>query len=108
MIQAFLESRGHTVKSAGDVLQLFRLVEGQTPDLLILDMKMPGGGGPGAVKFLAETPRTVKTPIIILSVMPVDEQRKHFASVDHIRFFSKRSLELEELGAVVDALVKKP
>ena len=106
MICAFLETQGHSVVSAGDALELFKKLQGRTPDLFILDMKMPGGGGPGAVKFLGETPRASRTPIIILSAMPVEEQKRSFSDVSHIRFLRK-PVELPELAKLVKELVAK-
>ena len=107
MIRAFLEEQGHVVHLAVDASDLFKVLTGKAPDLLILDLKMPGGGGQGAVKFLSETPRTAKTPIIILSMTPVEEQKKMFAGLAHIRFFSK-PVELKALGAAVAELTAKP
>jgi two-component system, HptB-dependent secretion and biofilm response regulator len=106
MISAFLETMGHTVVGAKDPLDLFRQMQGLKPDLFVLDMMMPGGGGPGAVKFLAETPRAAAVPILIVSSSPVEQQKKQFADVGHMRFF-KKPLDLTAFGAAVDELVKK-
>jgi len=90
MLKAFLEEEGHLVWRVGDASALAARVEkGDLPDLFIIDMQMPGGGGPAAVKNLRSSPATDKIPIVICSGMPVHQQEKWFRELPAVRFAQK-------------------
>ncbi len=64
-LRAMLEERGYrVVGEAGDGRRLLELVERLRPDLVFLDIKMPGLDGLAAAERLAETHRL---PVIILT-----------------------------------------
>jgi len=64
-LRAMLEERGYrVVGEAGDGRRLLELVERLRPDLVFLDIKMPGLDGLAAAERLAETHRL---PVIVLT-----------------------------------------
>ncbi|MCX6071957.1 MAG: response regulator [Chloroflexi bacterium] len=69
-----LRSQGHTVlvaESAGEALKALELA---TPELIMLDVMMPGVDGLTLVRHLASDPRFLSVPLIMASAkaMPAD------------------------------------
>jgi CheY-like chemotaxis protein len=67
-------------------------------------MQMPGGGGPGAVKNLRDTPETKFIPIIICSAMSTLHQEGWFKDQPKMRFAQKPCQLAEIAGHVQDLL----
>lgn len=88
-IKEFLEAQGHKVWRAADTAQFSIFIRDNTPDLVILDMQMPAGGGPGAVKVLKNKEETKNIPIIFISSMPVEQQKIWFKDVAPVRYLQK-------------------
>lgn len=99
MVAEYLKTEGHKPLHALDVNELKIMMEASAPDLVILDMQVGGGGGPSAVSLAM-----ARLPIIICSGMPVEEQRKWFASVPNIRFLQK-PVDLGVLGRALTELL---
>jgi two-component system phosphate regulon response regulator OmpR len=52
MLQEYLQKRGYSVRLAGDAEQLRSEIEAEAPDLVILDINMPGEDGLSALRRL--------------------------------------------------------
>ncbi len=67
IVKVILEVKGHRVICAHSGPELFsRLVE-QKPDLIFLDIMMPGMDGFEVLKRLRDTPNTSAIPVILLT-----------------------------------------
>lgn len=66
---AFLSRNGFRVESAGDGLECLAKLRQFTPDVLILDLEMPWGGGSGVLGFLQEEPRYLPKRIVLTSTI---------------------------------------
>ncbi len=60
---------GHVVVEAASGEQAIALIEAQTPDLLLLDLLMPGQSGLEVLKILRARPATAALPIVVLTAM---------------------------------------
>ena len=69
----FLESLDHTVITAPDGDQGYHTAIEKLPDLIILDIDMPGRSGLEVCRDLRKTPETEFTPIIILTGLNDDD-----------------------------------
>jgi twitching motility two-component system response regulator PilH len=106
MVKTFLESLGYLVWRVVDTSALAaRIKKGDLPDLFVVDMQMPGGGGPGAVKNLREDAATKDIPIIMCSAMPTHHQESWFKTQPKIRFLQK-PVELVDLQGHVQDLLR--
>lgn len=107
MIHAMLTSYGFPVRVAEDAAGLAALMFAEKPDLLILDMQLRVGGGPGIVKTLRGDPKTAAIPILISSGMPTKQQKKWFSAQKRIRFLQK-PVEPEGLLKSIQELLSEP
>ena len=58
---------GYTVESCGSGAQALERLEAFTPDLLILDVMMPGMDGPAVLKALRQLPALRELPVIFMT-----------------------------------------
>lgn len=67
LIVELLESEGHEVAQASDTGQVLEQVSRLRPDLLVLDVQMPGGGGIEALRAIRSDPANGGMPVLLLS-----------------------------------------
>jgi DNA-binding response OmpR family regulator len=67
LIGIMLERGGFEVLKAKDAEQALSVLELETPDLIILDVMMPGMDGIELCRVLRQRPDTTELPVLILS-----------------------------------------
>jgi two-component system, cell cycle response regulator DivK len=102
-----LISAGHDVLSAVDAETGLRLSRGEQPDLILMDIQLPGMDGLAATALLKHDPATASIPVIALSAlaMKADEERSQTAGCDA---YIVKPLRYKELYAVMERLLAKP
>lgn len=102
--RTMLESEGYDVDSATDVSEAMRIVQDSPPDLIIMDIMMPGVDGTRATRMFKQNLRSKHIPIIIISGTTddslFDKSRDHGASACF-----RKPFEINELLAKVRELV---
>ena len=68
-----LKAKNLDVISAHDGYQCVEMAKLELPDLILLDIKMPGGGGINAFKNLKKIDKTKAIPVIFITAYPSDE-----------------------------------
>lgn len=66
----FLEIQGHQVQSVYTVSDSFRVLARIQPDVVLLDMNLPGGSGVLVLSFVRKLSRLANTRFIIISGYP--------------------------------------
>lgn len=76
LISARLRSTGWTVDIAYDAMQVLMMAMRSAPDIIVLDIAMPGGTGVDALRKLKQSVRTAQIPVVVLSgsIEPGEEQ----------------------------------
>jgi CheY-like chemotaxis protein len=64
---SFLREAGYLAVLAHDAVQGFMFAQRETPDLILLDMMMPAGGGMGLFEKLARSPKTQAIPVLVVT-----------------------------------------
>ena len=84
LIRTVLEGRGYIVSEAADGLEAVRHAREVDPDLIILDLHMPGLDGFGVLEELRRDEKFASTPIMALtaSAMQGDRARALAAGFD--------------------------
>jgi two-component system cell cycle response regulator len=70
LISVVLTSEGHEVREAKTAEAAFEAIKTERPDLVLLDLKLPGMGGIELVRLLKERPETSGMPIIAMTAYP--------------------------------------
>lgn len=69
LIRMTLEFKGHTVLEAGNGQEGLRMAREHRPDLILLDVMMPGISGLEVGRALAADPHLQHTPVVMLSAL---------------------------------------
>lgn len=77
LIRAILGLRSIRVIDAENAEQAFELVREHHPDLILMDVQLPGMDGLEATRILKADPDTANIPVVILSAgsIPADDSR---------------------------------
>jgi signal transduction histidine kinase/DNA-binding response OmpR family regulator len=103
LLRQQLTERGYTVRQAVDGADAIREVRRHRPDLMILDIMMPGISGFDVAAVLKSDPETRGIPIIVLSIVP-DSARGYGLGVD--KYLTKPT-EAEVLVGEVGRLMRQ-
>jgi DNA-binding response OmpR family regulator len=67
LLSARLRAKGWNVTIAFDAMQAMMFAMRTTPDIILLDINMPGGTGIEALKKLKVSTRTSQIPVVVLT-----------------------------------------
>ena len=84
MLQIALEADGYMVATVDNGADAIREVEGTHPDVVVLDVLMPGLGGHEVTRAIRANPDTCRTPIVMCSALGTEDDRwqAHIAGAD--------------------------
>jgi two-component system cell cycle response regulator DivK len=101
-----LENAGHVTLSAADAELGLTLARSARPDLILMDIQLPGMDGLAATALLKQDPATAAIPVIALTAlaMKADMERTRAAGCDA---YIAKPLRYKELLAAVDELLAK-
>jgi two-component system, cell cycle response regulator DivK len=74
LFSAMVGAQGYGVLQAGDGLRGLDLAQREHPDLIIMDVDLPGISGLEATRILKADPRTRDIPIIITTAYEYDDE----------------------------------
>ena len=100
-----LEKAGHSVLSAMDAEAGLALARAEQPDLILMDIQLPGMDGLEATTLLKQDPATRAIPVIALTALAMkgDEERSHAAGCDG---YIAKPLRYQELWAAIEAQLR--
>jgi DNA-binding response OmpR family regulator len=102
-----LEDKGFMVETAQDGDEAIARLETQVPDLVILDVVMPGKNGYEVLRWIRNDPKTYALPVIILSAHPLVGEHEELLHLGVDAHFEK-SQGLSALYEKVDSVLRPP
>lgn len=101
-----LRNVGHAVLCAADAETGLTLARTEQPDLILMDIQLPGMDGLAATALLKRDPVTAAIPVVALTAMAMkaDQEKTRVAGCDA---YIAKPLRYQELYAVIDALLHK-
>src|SRR5512140_1006217 len=67
MLSTQLRTRGYSIVAAYDATYTMRVAMKTPPDVVVLDIQMPGGTGRAVLERLKSSSKTMNIPIVVLS-----------------------------------------
>ena len=99
-----LNKADHTVLCAADAETGLTLARSDRPDLILMDIQLPGMDGLAATALLKQDPLTTDIPVIALTALAMkeDEERSQIAGCGA---YIAKPLRYKELYAAIDGLL---
>jgi two-component system alkaline phosphatase synthesis response regulator PhoP len=105
IVRVNLEAAGYRVLEAAEGQEALDLVEREHPDLLILDLMLPGMDGWEVLRRLESRPETAGLPVIILTARAGDEDRLRGLEEGAVQYITKPFYP-EDLVATVKIILQ--
>jgi CheY-like chemotaxis protein len=94
----------YTFAEAADAAEAIELVDAMHPDLVLLDVMMPGGSGLTVLEHVRKNPALKDTRVVVVSAFAA--ARDHLAAHDAgANSFLKKPFDPEELESLVEQLL---
>jgi two-component system response regulator AtoC len=97
-----LEERGHTVRSATRLSEATELLEKKTPNIITLDLSLPGGTSSGITQFMRAAKKTGRSRIIVISGHP--EMMSGADWMDYIDLVLTKPVDNRQLTLMIERL----
>jgi len=108
IVRAVLERAGYQVFSAFDAMQGLMMARQIQPNLVVLDIMMPAGGGHGLLERIRSLNATFSTPVLVYSSADKSELEKKIPADALTAILQKPAPPAELLDAVQKLLAAAP
>jgi CheY-like chemotaxis protein len=105
MLSRRLERKGFDVLMAADATEGLSMARAQSPDLILMDMRLPDIDGWSATRQLKADDSTRQIPVIALTAHAMDRDRD-LALAAGCDDFDTKPVELDRLIEKINALIK--
>ena len=107
LVRFNLEKAGYEVIEAGDGKQALALARNESPDIVILDLMLPGIDGLEVCRLLKQSPETAALPIIMLTAKGDEIDRVIGLELGADDYMAK-PFSQRELAARIKAVLRRP
>jgi CheY-like chemotaxis protein len=104
----YLRFRGFEVVCADNGIEALARARERRPDLILMDLRMPGLSGSQTLKELRADPQFNAVPVIALTAQALDEERRKAFAAGFDDVISKPCLPDQLARTVADVLSKRP
>ncbi len=104
ILEKELAGRGYSIISAGNGNDALNLAKSEYPDLIILDIWMPGMDGPEVAEKLKEDHRTKDIPVIFLTCLFQKREGEEQGRVVAGKVLIAKPYSIEGLSAQIERL----
>jgi CheY-like chemotaxis protein len=108
LLLRLLVPAGYSVVEASGGKEAIRLARAWSPDLVLLDLMMPGVTGFDVVEALRANQSTANLPILVLTAKDLTEADKKLLSGHVSTILSRRSTGAAELLTLLQQVISKP
>ena len=107
-LKTLLGLQGYEIILAADGVQAMEKAMKVKPDLIILDIMMPGGSGVTVYNRLKQSTLTQKIPIMFLTAMPQDQAREKMPPPQDQVLILSKPVDQDGFLTTVKAQLKPP
>lgn len=89
ILQAHMSNAGYSVLTANGGLAALEVIKQQPPDIILMDVRMPGMTGYELCAHLKSQPDTLHLPVLLMTAMDDDENLANGSAAGADGFISK-------------------
>jgi CheY-like chemotaxis protein len=101
LLRAVLKLKGFNVLEAADGQQAINLAIEKHPDLLLVDLRLPGVSGAAAIRQIRKCPELRSLPIVTVSIRSNSAQSRR-ASSDQSTAHLRKPIEYDALDVLIE------
>ena len=105
LVTAIFVSEGYEVVSAASGFECLEKIKAEKPDLVLMDMMMPGMSGREATEKIRQDPQTKSFKVVFLTVARFSETGKEALDKLNVSGYVTKPFDNEKLIATVKNLV---
>ena len=106
LVRDVLQAKGHATIEAGTGEDGIRLATERKPDLILMDIQLPGINGIEALRVLRANPATATIPAVAVTASVMQQDRKQITEAGFDGYLGK-PLNLKEFLDTVRAMLEK-
>jgi CheY-like chemotaxis protein len=96
--------RDYEFAEAADTTEALELADRVRPDLVLLDVMMPGGSGLTVIERMRQTPELAGVPVVVVSAFVSEDDRQAAREAGADGFVGK-PFDPDELASIVEELL---
>jgi len=105
LVRDVLQVKGYETIEAGTAEDGLALAAQRKPDLVLMDIQLPGMNGIEALKALRANPATARIPVIAVTASVMQHDRKHITEAGFDAYLSK-PLDIREFLTTVKRILE--
>ena len=105
LVRDILQAKGYETAEAVNAEDGIKLALERVPDLVLMDIQLPGMNGMEALKVLRSDPKTAKVPVVAITASVMTQDRKQIMDTGFDGFIEK-PINLKEFLAAVQGAIK--
>ena len=109
LAEFLLRSQGYQVREATSAIEAFEILRTEHPDLIVMDIQLPGMDGLEATKKLKEQPGTADIPVVAVTSYAMKGDRENALAAGCAGYVTKpidKNIFIEEVAARLGAKSK--
>lgn len=89
LVRDVLQVKGYETLEAGTAEEGLKIARERKPDLILMDIQLPGMSGVQALKVLRAEPATAAIPVVAITASVMQQDRQHIMSAGFNGFIEK-------------------
>jgi len=105
LVRDILQAKGHATMEAGTAEDGIRMALERVPDLVLMDIQLPGMNGMQALKVLRAEPKTAGVPVVAITASVMTQDRQQIMDTGFDGFIEK-PINLKEFLSTVHSAIR--
>jgi CheY-like chemotaxis protein len=107
LAEVALQARGHRVLQADSVDAARASLDQQVPDVILMDIELPGGGGEGLMREIRRQAGRAHLPIIAVTALAMQGDRERLLRAGFDGYIAK-PIDVSTFGPEIESLAARP